>query len=439
MRFKRTGFIKGVNNLLYYWFPVLPFLSYWVVAYFAFNFGPFVTPELDVYTHIYIVLYMATFAIAYRLGLRMTSHSVRPCFGIDDAIAIKLLKRTSWLTFIGTLIFIYDRLTSGAGSFSVVQNELSSVRDDYAGRVTFLTTLAVIPQSFRLVTFATYFYANWRKLQIPKIVHFLVFLTIFLELINMVLSANRGSLFWILSYAIFYFIFCVKINIFSIFFSLRNIGIKVLFSACFLIAYSYFAWVAENRVVSSTAEYLGVEAFSLLKEPGDYSFKSYSALGAEYHLFYYLTHGFQYVDAILKHAAVINFDLISPLGIRLEAQLSRFIAGYVHPAKADILMWIYSEGLSQSGWPTIFGASLAYFGIIGSLCFSALIGYFSGYSVRRWVNSFRLGWLILVFLIFSSLNVSFDWIVRDFDQYVAFVVGVYLIKTAQVRRLRAII
>lgn len=435
MKIKRTQFIKKVNNLVYYWFPVLPFLAYWIVAYIAFNFGPFVTPVLDVSTHIYIVLYMVVFAIAYRLGLRVISHSVRPCSGIDDELAIKLLKRTSWLTFIGTLIFIYDRLSSGAGSFSAVQNELSNVRDDYAGRVTILTTLAVIPQSFRIVTFAAYFYGNWRKLNIPKIVHLLIFLTILLELINMVLSANRGSLFWILSYVIFYFIFCVRINIFAVLFSLKNIWVRFFLFACFVIAYSYFTWVAENRVVSSTAEYLGGEAFSLLKESKNYSFKSYSALGAEYHLFYYLTHGFQYVDAILKHASVLNFDLISPLGIRFEAQLSRFISGYVHPAKYDILRWLKLEGLSQSGWATIFGASLAYFGVIGSLCFSAFIGYFSGYSVRRWIRSFRLGWLIMVFLIFSSLNMSFDWIVRDFDQYVAFIMGLYLIKKAGVRRL----
>lgn len=427
MKIKRIGFIKKINNFVYYWFPVLPFLAYWIVAYIAFNFGPFVTPILDASTHIYIMLYMVVFAISYRLGLKKSNFPVRSCSGADDALAIKLLKRTTWLAFIGTLIFIYDKLSSGAGSFSAVQNELSSIRGDNSEKVTFLTTLAVIPQSFKIVAIAIYFYSNWRKLKIPKTAHLLISLMILLELVNMVLSANRGSLFWILSYAIFYFIFCSRVNIISEIFSLKNIRIKLFLLVSFLIAYSYFIWVAENRVVNSTAVYLGAEAFSLLKEPEGYSFENYSTLGAEYQIFYYLTHGFQYTDAILKHTAIFNIDLVSPLGIRVESQISRFITGYTHPAKADILTWLDSEGLNLSGWPTIFGASLAYFGILGSLCFSAFIGFFSGYSVRRWMQSFGLGWLIIVLLIFSSLNMSFDWIIRDFDQFTALAFGIFLI------------
>ncbi len=418
----------SLNKFVYYWFPVLPFLAYWSIAYIAFNFGPFNTPTLRVETHIYIVLYMAIFALTYRLGLKKTSNKpIRVFSGVDDALAIKLLKWASWLAFVGTLIFIYDRLASGAGDLEAVQNELFNIREDYAGKVTFLTTLAVIPQSFRIVAIAAYFYCNLRKLQIQKTVHLLIFSTIFLELVNMVLSANRGSVFWIISYAIFYVIFCARVNLVSAIFSLRYIFIKFLMLVCLLIAYSYSLWVAENRVVSSTAEYLGLEAFSLLKEPNAYRFESFSALGAEYHLYFYLTHGFQYVDAILKHAPVFNFDLISALGIRVEAQISRFISGYAHPAKTDILRWLSSESLNLSGWAAIFGASLAYFGVFISLLFSGSIGYLSGYSVRRWIQTFDLGWLIIVLLIFSSFSKSFDWIVRDFDQFTALAFGIFLV------------
>jgi oligosaccharide repeat unit polymerase len=428
----KTGFYKifsnAVSNAIFYWFPVLPFLAYWIIAYLILNFGPFITPELSFFTHVYVVLYILIFAISYRLGLKIWKFSDHPCDEIDDKLALKILSKVGLLSLIGTILFVYDRITAGAGSFDAVQNELSKVRGDSAERITFLTTLAVIPQSFRMVAFATYFYCMLRRLSVSINIHLTFFLMIMLELTNMVLSANRGSLFWIISYGLFFVIFCLKINIFSDFFSLKYLKIRFFILTLILVSYLYFLWVAENRVVSATAEYLGRQAFDLLKDPTGYSSDDYSTLGAKHQFFYYLTHGFEYTDAILKNAAIINFDFISPLGIRVESQISRIIPEYVFPAKINILAWVLKEGLSTSGWPTIFGASLAYFGILGSLIFVIFLGYICGFVMRKWLKSSRLGWLILILLIFSSLNMSFDWIIRDFEQFVALVFGVFLVR-----------
>lgn len=434
MNIERRPLSAKIDGFLYSWFPVLPFLGYWVVAYGLFNFGSFVTPNIDIWTHIFIGAYMALFSIAYRVALRKSRKIINPSNGGDARVAIRLLRQASVLTFIGSLIFIYDRLASGAGSFAAVQTELYSVREELVEKVTILTTLAVIPQSFRIVAFAAYFYCLLKKLRIGVTTHILMSGVVALELLNMTLSANRGSLFWLMSYAVFYFIFVAKRSAMAMMLPGKKIGIKVLFIIAAAISYFYFSWVAENRVASSTAEYLGKQAFYMLKNPFEYNLNSYSKLGAEYQLFYYLTHGFAYIDAILQHAELLHFDFISPLGLRVEAQLSRFIPGYEHPAKALMLTWFDMEGLSRFGWPTVFGASVAYFGIIGALFFSIFAGYFSGYSVRRWERTNNLGWLIIVFLIFSSLNMSFDWIIRNFDQYVAFLVGIYLIRRGQFMR-----
>lgn len=419
--------LKKIDNLIYCWFPVLPFLAYWAVAYLAFHFGPFVTPSLQVSSHIYFWLFVFLFAFFYRVGLRYKRFPAVAAVSTDDALALKLLGPACWLTFAGTFLFIYDRLSSGAGSLAVVQNELYSVRSEYAGRVTVLTTLAVIPQSFKLVAFAAYFYCGLRQLKISRSSHAAIFLTIALELINMVLSANRGALYWLVSYGLFYLVFCLRVRLLSEIFSLRNLQWKSLAISVCLVAYFYFVWVAENRVQSSTAEYIGGEAFSLLKDSGAYIIDDYASFGAQYKLYYYLTHGFEYLNAILKHADIINVDFVSALGIRVESQISRFLTDYSHPAKLKILEWGTSEGLSRSGWPSIFGAALAYFGIVGGLIFSCVIGAMSGYSVRRWLMTMQFGWLLICLLVFASMNISFDWIIRDFDQFLALAVGVYLV------------
>lgn len=422
----KSMFLKLLRKKIYYWFPVLPFVAYWICAYLAFHFGPFVTPVLTFETHIYFVLCLFLFAISYKLGLGGRIKNIDHHYSADNIVALKLLWRTSWPTFIGTLMLLVDRMTSGAGSFDLVQNNMAAIRDNYAGKITLLTTIGVLPQSFYLITLATYFYCGMHRLPIPKIVHLLIFSTFVCQILNMVLSANRGVLFWIATYVAFYLFFCARINLLKVIFSRKNI-FKVAFAATFcIVSWMYFLFVAQHRVSDTTAIYKGQHARSLLKDSQNSNY-DYAALGAKYQLFYYGTHSFEYVDVILKNASVINLDFLSPLGIRVESQIVRFFPGYRSPAIKDIRDWEKSAGLNTSGWVSIFGASLVFFGILGSLLFFIGIGFFSGYSTRRCIQSNRLGWLIIVFTIYVSFTSSFDWILKDFHQYLAFFVGAYLI------------
>jgi oligosaccharide repeat unit polymerase len=427
MIISKLNFFKNIHNNIILWFPALPFLAYWLAAYFQFNFGKYVTPSISLETHFFVISYFLIFTFFYKIGIRYRREPKFNYAGTDDKIALKILKISSWLLFIGTLLYVYDRLSSGAGSFDIVQNELSSVRGGMSDETTLITTIAVIPQSFKLVAIASYFFSIERNLRIPKYVHIILISTVMLEIVNMILSANRGALFWIISYVFFYLIYIKRRNILSDIFSNKYLIAKILLICTIFAAYTYFVWVAENRVVAATADYLGRQAYFLLKDPDNITEINYSRFGGEYQIFYYLTHGFNYTDAILKHAPIINFDFLSPLGIRIEFQLQRFNSEYQFPAKIDLFKWMTASGLSTSGWASIFGASLAYFGIIGSLIFSAIVGYFSGYSSRRWLKTRSLGWLIIVLLVFSSLNMSFDWILKDFDQFMAIIIGVTLI------------
>lgn len=424
------------RSRLYYWIPVLPFLIYWSMSYYMFYFGKFINPEINWYSHLYFFVANIVLVFGYKLGLKNITKCASDQYSIDDRLALSVLKKTSLFTFIGTLIFVFDRINSGAGSLDMIQNEMANIREEYAGNTTILTALAVIPQSFRIVAFGSYFYCAMYKIKIPKFVHYFMFSILALEAINMALTASRGSLFWTFTYFLFFVFFCTKINFSKDIFSFRHIKIKFVFIMFCIASIAYFYFVAKNREFEEARDYLGVKASYLLKDPMDSNYVDYADLGAQYSLYYYVTHGFQYFDAILKHAPIINFDFLSPLGIRIEYQIGKLVPGYVHPAKLNILNWLDLEGLSPFGWPTIFGAALSYFGIFGSIIFFYVVGYLSGHAMRQYVRSNKLGWFIIVLLVYTSFNLSFDWILRDIDQFVAMIVGVYLIITTNGKRIR---
>lgn len=417
------------KSLFFDWFPILPFLLYWASSYFMFHFGVFTTLDLNWYTHFYFVAALMIFAISYKGGLNSDSENYRVRYRADPSHLLALLKTSTWLTLLGTCLFVYDRVSSGAGSVELIQNDLANVREEFSTKTTMITTLAVIPQSFRILAFASYFYCLMNRIIIPKNIHFALYCTAILEIANMALTANRGALLWLFTYIMFYVVFCAKVNILSEIFNVRDIGKKLFIVIFCVFSIFYFYYVAKNREISSTQEYLGLEASYLLKDSSDFSNTDYADLGAKYSLYYYFTHGFQYMDAILSKASILNFDFISPLGMRVEVQIKRFFPDYIHPAKSNIVEWVAAAGFSVFGWPTVFGASLAYFGIIGSFVFFGLLGYFSGYAVHQSIKSKEFGWFIIVFTLYASLNMSFDWILRDFDQFVALFVGFYYVSS----------
>jgi len=410
------------------WFPVLPFLGYWALAYTAFHFGPFETPSISTQTHVFFLLSIALFVIGYRRGIGTNLDRVQEWYRVAEVVSAEKLARPAiWLMFIGTSLLVFDRLISGAGSVELVRTQMANLRQDYVDNTTILTTLAVIPQSFYLVALASYFYCLKSLVVLPLRIHMLVVLALCIEIFNMVLSANRGALLWIATYALFYAFFCARLSITRDIFAKRNalkLAVFVLFCS---VSFAYFLYVAENREVESTVNYLGREASFLLKDNLASGADDYGNLAARYQIFSYLTHGFPYLDVVYQNAPLIHLDLLSPLGVRVEAQIARFIPDYMFPAKEKIVMWIQSAGLSRYNWVSTFGAALTFFGILGALIFFLLLGFSAGYATRRTLQTNKLGWFILTFTIYASLNMSFDWILRNFDQFVALAIAFYLI------------
>jgi len=415
---KTTTFIK--------WFPVFPFILYWIFSAMVFQFGPFINNSLDISTYFYLMSMFFLFIFSYNIGLKCT----RSCrtHKSEFIAPLSILKWTSLFAFMGTLLFVFDRINSGAGSLNLVANEMANLREDFAKNTTWLTTIAVIPQSFRLLAFASYFFCLLKNVKIPKLNHLMIFGIIALDIINMVLSANRGTLFWTMTYLFFYLVFCKRLSLVNLILSKKYLVYNVIIYVAVIMSLSYFYFVASNRTLESTLSFSGRQASSSMRYPSLFEKLDYASIGTVHQLNSYLTHEFEYINVFVKEAELLNFDPIGALGLRVLVQINRFYPEYVPPSKVRGFQWSDSAGLSRYGWPSTFGWPLAMFGLLGAVFFFVALGFFSGKCVGSYLKTMEFGWFALTFLVYASLNMSFDWILKDFDQYICLFFAVILVK-----------
>lgn len=365
------------------------------------------------------------FLFFYYLGLKCTKscHTHKSEF----IAPLSILKWTSLFAFMGTLLFVFDRINSGAGSLDLVANEMANLREDFAKNTTWLTTIAVIPQSFRLLAFASYFFCLLKDVKIPKLNHLMIFGIIVLDIINMVLTASRGTLFWTITYLFFYLVFCKRLSLVNLILSKKYLIYNIIIFVAIVLSFSYFYFVANNRTVENALAFSGKQASSSMRYPSLFEKMDYASIGTIHQLNSYLTHEFEYVNVFVKEAELVYFDPIGALGIRVIVQINRFFPEYIVPSWVRALKWYESAGLNPSGWPSIFGWPLAEFGLLGTVFFFVALGFISGKCVGSYFKTKEFGWFALTFLVYVCLNMSFSWILTDFDQYMCLFFAVILI------------
>lgn len=400
------------------WVPVLPFYGFWVISFAAYYFGPFVYRGLSFGTIFYIGFVFLVFTFLYNLGL----HSGGGKWRVKSYNY--LLNASGILVAIGALLMLYDRQSTGSGNLDAVLNEMYNVRELYSKNTSFLTTIAVVPYSFKTVFIATLFYSVINKIKLTKIALVCLVILVVCDLANMVLSANRGMLYWYFCYFLFYLLFVRGLHPLSLIsFNKRAVALMLVAG----VSLSYFYFVSENRTVDSTLEYLALNSENEMRYNGFGESLSLVQLGAFEQLYSYITHGLEYTDIILGHANFLYFDPVSPFGIRVVSQIQRFYPDYMTPTSLRINEWLFLSGKSIYGWSSVFGISLAAFGIFGSIIFFGFYGYFSGVAVGRFNKTGHLAWLIVVFGIFDSMLITFDWFIRDFGLLVALICAFFLL------------
>lgn len=417
---RRIALRRGQEPAGYRWYPAVPFLTYWAVGGIAFIAGPFRTPALEWSTWFYLVAAASSFVISYGIVVHgeQTHRGERDRERCSKTL-VRALLWTTGLTLIGSAIMVSDRLASGAGSFEKSLSETAEVREYYSYNTTWRTTIAVLPASFKIVALALYLFVSARHRPIPFQATLMMMAVVGLDLFNMVLMTNRGALFLLVMYVPFYVLFVKRRSVGDLLWSRRSLTYMPVAVVVVVAAGAYFFFIARNRQVESTVAHIGANARADCKIPEVIQDVDDATLGALFQLYTYGTHQFVYIDAFAKRAPLLAFEPGALMGIRVTAQIQRFWPAYVPTAKATANEWIANEGLSLSGWPGCFGWALAAFGTVGAVGFFAALGAACAMCVRRFVETERFAWFLLVVLCYVSLTISFDWFLVNFDQYTA--------------------
>jgi hypothetical protein len=111
-------------------------------------------------------------------------------------------------------------------------------------------------------------------------------------------------------------------------------------------------------------------------------------------------------------------------------QIRKFYPDYETKSERLVDKWRYERGVSLAAWPTLFGWSAAQFGLLGGVLYLGVLGYFLGWTSRRYLYGGSTGALILNFSLFLVLCNSFNGNGGDIPHNVAFVLGAYMMLSA---------
>jgi hypothetical protein len=179
---------------------------YWAIAFLTYYLGPVSFQGLTTGGLVFVVACLSVFIISYVISLNVRSEVV--LFDWSGSVVFyKLFKFSAVMAVIGSGLMILDRLINGAASFDVIVNEMYRVREEYSKNTSLLTTVSVVPYSFKWVLFSCLFFALKERIKIRKFFIFSVLFVVASDLLNMFFSANRGAIYEYFFYIIFYFIF----------------------------------------------------------------------------------------------------------------------------------------------------------------------------------------------------------------------------------------
>ncbi|HOQ59347.1 MAG TPA: hypothetical protein PKZ08_01875 [Vicinamibacterales bacterium] len=415
---------EGGTSAFQRWFPVLPFFAYWIGTLLLFEFGPLVNDPLHAETYVYLLTGLACFAAAYAAGLA-GRRWLRPVQTLREAaLAYAWLRWTAPAALLGAAGLVLDRLLSGAGSFSRTLTETQYVREEFGWNTTWITTLSVAPYCLSLVSLAAYFVSE-RHRRLPGYIHAMIIAQVALLAYNAFLSANRGVFFWLLTYWLFHLFFVRGFGV-RTFLTARALRVpRLAFIAVLAVSLSYIYFIARYRSSEMYLTYLvSTEGTSLRYSLPDIDTP---ALGALISLMQYGTHEYGFIDAFLERADPVAFNPGYLLGSRVLDQVRRVVPGYETQGEIVAGRWISDAGLAPWAWPSVFGWLLALFGYLGAPLFLAGLGFTYGRLAREYLWSGSFGSLVIVFSLYTALNMSFNWIGGDLQQNTGYLVGLGLL------------
>ena len=415
------------------WFPVLFFLVFWTNSYFNYHFGLLIRDPLMPQTHFYLWGSMLLFVMGYAIGLGrpkrvVVEHSVQ--VWRLNASVFKYLKWLMWITLIGAVGLIADRLLSGAGSITKTLEETEFVRQEYAGNTTVGTTVSMALYAFSFVTYATYFLAVATRYAMPRYYHWIIYGTYLSLCLSSFLTANRGNFLSVFTYVAFMIFYVQGSGIREFLLTKRYRMFRTVGIAFVALALVYFFFISryrstEDGLVSDASYYRPADRYGLYQT----NFDEYD-ITAFLTTYTYMTEGYQYIDAFLKKSSVFAFRPSMLVGSRTMRQFWRFLSeGFERELAAVRVgnMWREEDGMSIHGWPTIWGWNLAMFGYVGALVFMLCYGWWMGYCSGLFLRFSNLGALMVCFANYSVLMNSYNSLGGDIFHQVSIFAGVWVL------------
>jgi oligosaccharide repeat unit polymerase len=410
------------------WFPALPLLIYWIGTLILYEYGPVINPALRPQTYAYILGGLACFALSYALGIGRRRPGSPRFQQREVAFAELWLRWTAPAALFGAGGLVVDRLLSGAGSLSRTLSETEYVREEFVANTTWLTTISVAPYTLSLVAIAAYFVCLKHR-RVSRSLHLMILAQMALLAYNAILSVNRGVLLWLLTYWIFYLFFVEGMSVRGFLFSRNYRATRAAFVLFVIASVGYMYFIARYRNSEMYLRYLA--STEVIDERYGLAGIDAPAAGALISLVGYGTHEFIFIDAFLERAEPLAFYPGFLVGSRVLDQIRRIDPAFETQAEITGRLWINDAGLPPFAWPSVFGWLLTMFGSVGAAVFLALLGFVYGRLVRTYIVTHTFGAMVLVFCLYTSLNMSYNWIGGDLPQNVGYLVGAALLAWRQ--------
>jgi len=420
----RTAGASSPARTLRDWFPALPFLAYWIGTLFLYELGPIINPPLRRETYLYVLGGLACFALSYAAGMNGRRPDTPPNPDREVDLAHAWFKWTAPAALFGAAGLVVDRLLSGAGSLTKTLAETEFVREEYVTNTTWLTTVSVAPYCLSLVSIAAYFICL-KHHRVGRGSHAMILGQLALLAYNAILSVNRGVLLWLLAYWVFHLFFVLGASVKAFLFARSYRAARVAIVLFLVASAGYMYFIARYRNSEIYLTYLA--STEVMAERYTISSIDAPAAGALISLIGYGTHEFTFIDAFLERAEPLAFHPGFLVGARVLDQLRRFDPSLESQAEITARVWIADAGLPPFAWPSVFGWLLTMFGYLGAPVFLVLLGFTYGWLVRQYLTTGAFGAIVLVFCLYTSLNMSFNWIGGDLQQNAGYLIGAMLL------------
>lgn len=392
---------------------IAPFLAYWLGTFVYYHVGLLVNPPISFTTYAFMAVCIMLFLLTFTVALGGPVSKVVPPLTPGAA---RWGRRFVYVSALGNILLLVDKIRSGI-TLNIFLQQTEFLRDDFL--TTPLTTYSVPLAGLLYPALLYIFVAAKSEVKIPRLVLVAGAVGFAALLATTALSGNRGSflhsIFWLL-----FFLYFVRPTLSGLPIEKRRVRFaKTTFAAICALAVVHIIFISAFRVSEAFLE------MNASREELRYTFISKVASPRVEHgivlLSSYASQQYDFINTILPSANIVGVDF-DPFFLWYERQLSRVGLANHMDELSDYALRVSSMGLSEFGWPSLFGHLLLKLGVAGAIGFFISAGLALGWLASQYERTGMMWPLIGVFILYNFINHSYMSIVSDHNISIALIV-----------------